>query len=96
VQSALLARAADLVRPGGRLVYSTCTYAPEENEAVLDDLLARRPDLSLESVSLPVPHMPGVTEWQGRVFAPGLALAARVYPHLCDSWGFFLARIRRA
>jgi len=95
-QLRLLARAADLVAPGGLLVYSTCTYAPEENEAVVDELLGTRPDLSLEPVSLPVPHAPGLTGWQGRTFRRELAFAARVYPHLVDSWGFFVARLRRA
>ncbi|HLS89044.1 MAG TPA: RsmB/NOP family class I SAM-dependent RNA methyltransferase [Sphingobacteriaceae bacterium] len=44
LQGELLARAADLVAPGGVLVYSTCTFAPEENEAVVDGLLRSRAD----------------------------------------------------
>lgn len=45
-QLALVERAADVVRPGGRLVYATCSSEPEENEAVVDALLARRPDFA--------------------------------------------------
>ncbi len=95
LQLRVLSRAADLVAPGGVLVYSTCTYAPEENEAVVDDLLALRSDLSIEPVAPPVPHAPGLTAWQGRTFRNELGLAARIYPHLVDSWGFFIARLRR-
>lgn len=96
VQRRLLSRAAELVRPGGLLVYSTCTYAPEENEAVVDSFLSERSEFVAEPAALPVPHTPGLAGWQGRAFRPGVAAAARVYPHLVDSWGFFIARLRRA
>lgn len=44
-QREILSAAADTVRPGGRLVYSTCTFAPEENECTVAWLLRARPDL---------------------------------------------------
>ncbi|MBY0494117.1 MAG: 16S rRNA (cytosine(967)-C(5))-methyltransferase RsmB [Cyanobacteria bacterium] len=47
-QLELLARAADLVKPGGRLLYSTCSSEPEENEAVVAAFLASRTDYALE------------------------------------------------
>ncbi len=47
IQRRLLRSAADCVRPGGRLVYSVCTVIPEENEAVIEDLLNGRPDFAL-------------------------------------------------
>lgn len=47
LQRDLLTRAADAVRPGGRLVYATCSWLPEEDEAVTDAVLSARPDLEL-------------------------------------------------
>jgi NOL1/NOP2/sun family putative RNA methylase len=55
-QSAILRLAAKMVRPGGYLLYSTCTFAPEENEAVIAGLLSRAADgsgMSFRTVALP-------------------------------------------
>jgi 16S rRNA (cytosine967-C5)-methyltransferase len=56
-QLALLHRAAEAVRPGGRLVYATCSSEPEENEQVVDAFLATRPDFTALDLrqTLPAP-----------------------------------------
>ena len=94
LQEALLRRAIRLTRPGGMIVYSTCTYAPEENEEVLDRVLRDSP-VTMEPIDLPIPHASGVVEWSGRRLDPDVALAWRVYPHHIDSGGLFMARLRR-
>jgi NOL1/NOP2/sun family putative RNA methylase len=94
VQEALLRRAAELLRPGGVLVYSTCTFAPEENEGVVSRVLADSP-LQMERISLDAPHAPGLAEWEGERFDPALSRAWRVYPHMMDSGGLFMARLRK-
>ncbi len=94
LQEELLRRAIELTRPGGTIVYSTCTFAPEENEAVVDAVLADAP-VRLEPIALDLPHEPGLTAWGERSFAPELALTWRVYPHHLDSGGMFMARLRR-
>jgi len=94
LQEALLRRAVSLTAPGGVILYSTCTFAPEENEAIVDAVLRDLP-VEPEPLGLDVPHAPGLTEFAGRRFDPRLALAARIYPHHLDSGGLFLARLRK-
>ncbi len=94
IQKGLLVRAFDLVKVGGVVVYSTCTINPEENEMVVDYLLRKR-QAEIIPCEYPLPHHPGVTEWEGRVFHPDLAKAARFYPHETESVGFFVAKIKR-
>jgi len=94
LQEALLRRAVSLTAPGGVILYSTCTFAPEENEAIVDAVLRDLP-VEPEPLGLDVPHAPGLTGFGGRRFDPRVALAARVYPHHLDSGGLFLARLRK-
>jgi NOL1/NOP2/sun family putative RNA methylase len=92
VQKGILRRAIQATREGGTVVYSTCTFAPEENEAVLDHALAEE-DCELLPLDLPLAHAPGVTEWQGRSYDPSVERAARIYPHHNDTGGFFCAKL---
>jgi NOL1/NOP2/sun family putative RNA methylase len=94
LQRSILGRAIEVTRPGGRVVYATCTFAPEENEAVLDHALAEH-DCRVVDVrgDLPLETAPGVREWDGQEFDPQVQRAARVYPHHNDTGGFFCARL---
>lgn len=94
IQKGLLVRAFDLVKVGGVVVYSTCTINPEENELVVDYLLRKR-QAEIVPCDYPLPHHPGLTEWEGRVLHPGLKNAARFFPHETESVGFFVAKIKR-
>lgn len=96
-QEAILRRAAALCRPGGRIVYATCTYAPEENEAVVDAVLrAHGGALRLLPARAPgLAATPGLTEWEGQPFDASLAYALRVWPHQNDSGGFFAAVLEK-
>ncbi|HSG46517.1 MAG TPA: hypothetical protein VLA43_01765, partial [Longimicrobiales bacterium] len=93
-QEALLRKAIRVTRPGGTVLYVTCTFSPEENEAVVSRVLQDAP-VELEPLTLPVPHAPGLTAFEDVRFDPRLEGAARVYPHHLDSGGLFLARLRR-
>ncbi|VVB62530.1 tRNA (cytosine(49)-C(5))-methyltransferase [uncultured archaeon] len=97
LQIGLLKRAVQLTRSGGVIVYSTCTYAPEENEAVVDDVLSEyRDTVCLEKVSVPgLKDCPGLTEWNGIEFCDELKHVARYYPHQNDTGGFFVARLAK-
>ena len=94
IQEVLLRKAIRITRPGGTILYVTCTFAPEENEAVVSRVLQDAP-VELEPLTLPVAHAPGLTAFGDLRFDPRLEGAARVYPHHLDSGGLFLARLRK-
>ncbi len=98
LQSALMKRAVALCRPGGRIVYSTCTFAPEENEAVVDETLRHfGSQLKLAPARIAGLHTcPGITEWQGRRFDPQLSRCLRLWPHHNDTGGFFAAVLEKS
>ena len=82
VQDAILRNAARYVRPGGTLVYSTCTILPEENQQVTDAFLAETPDFVRTPFRLPDPigQTPGeITLW----------------PHRHGTDGFYICRMTR-
>ncbi|MFA9515984.1 RsmB/NOP family class I SAM-dependent RNA methyltransferase [Halopenitus sp. H-Gu1] len=93
VQKGIAARAVQATRPGGTVVYSTCTFAPEENEAVLQHVLETEP-CELVEFDLPIRTEPGITEWEGERFDDAMEKAHRVYPHHNDTGGFFCAKLR--
>jgi len=93
-QAAILERAVQTLKPGGELVYSTCTYAPEENELVAAEVIERH-GLRILETGLDVATRPGLTSWEGRALPPGMERAARFYPHNFDSEGFFVIRLAK-
>ena len=93
VQRHLIFSAAELVRCGGVLVYSTCTFAPEENEQVIEALLERCPEFELESAQLNPSFAPGRPDWADG--NPALSKTARMWPHRLRGEGHFLAKLRK-
>ena len=93
-QKSLLHSAIDAVKPGGVVVYSTCTFAPEENELVLARALQRYEGrIELESLPIDIPgSLSPIETWNGKPL-PDLAAARRLAPP--DMEGFFIARLRR-
>jgi len=92
VQRGILGRAIEVTRDGGTVVYSTCTFAPEENEAVLQHALETH-DCRLRAFDLALESVPGVTEWQGETYDESMDRAKRIYPHHNDTGGFFCAKL---
>lgn len=90
----ILSAAEECLRPGGLLMYSTCTFAPEENEELIARFLDAYPDYTV----LPLPEkVRGVTSPGLRV--PGcredLSLSARCYPHITGGEGQFVCLLRK-
>ena len=97
-QRALLQKAVQLCRPGGRIVYATCTFAPEENELIVDDILRQFGEGEVRLLPAKIDDfvtMPGITEWNGRCLDPSLAQTMRVWPHHNDTGGFFVAVLEK-
>ena len=94
-QTGLLRSAYRALKPGGALVYCTCSFAPEENELVVDRLLKTEPGASLEPLDFSdVPRRAGLTAWRGQDCDSRLERTVRVLPD--DLWdGFFVCRIRK-
>jgi len=86
IQKKMLFSAYDALKKGGEIVYSTCTYAKEENEDVVQNLLDNVPSAELAEINLDIPHEPGAGE---------CSRCCRIYPQHLQSEGFFIAKIRK-
>jgi 16S rRNA (cytosine967-C5)-methyltransferase len=84
IQFAMLTRAARLVRPGGVLVYSTCTIMRKENDQIVEEFLVKNPDFMIDSAA---------------EFFPSELVSERgfvkTYPNIGDMDGAFAARLKR-
>ena len=92
IQKRLILAAYRALKPGGTLVYSTCTIDPLENEEVVDYLL-RKTDARLERIDLPVKTSEPVLEWEGKTYSSELKKALRIHPNDNDTEAFFIAKI---
>ena len=97
-QRKLLFSAWYALKPGGTLVYSTCTFSPEENEVQISRLLNRFPgEAQIEDIShtlAGLKHLPGLTSWKERTFHPEITKALRIFPTQ-QVEGFFVAKIKK-
>ena len=91
IQSALYS-----LKKEGILVYSTCTFSPEENEAVIDWVLNKFKDkIELLPINLPLKNIiPGLLKWRGKKFSSSLTLTQRIIPNEFME-GFFIAKLKK-
>jgi len=92
-QKKLFAYALRALKKGGEIVYSTCTHAPEENEAVVDFAVRNFP-VEVIKIELPLRCRPGVLEWYDERFSNEVCKSCRIYPQDNDSEGFFIAKFK--
>ncbi|MFL6508091.1 MAG: NOL1/NOP2/sun family putative RNA methylase [Nitrososphaeraceae archaeon] len=89
-QMELIEAAIKVVRPGGLLVYSTCSFAPEENENIVNSTLDRF-DVKIEPVQYGIE---GLTNFGDIRFDDDMKNTKRLYPHIHNTLGFYIARLR--
>lgn len=99
-QRNILRVAAKLVRPGGFLLYSTCTFAPEEDESAVNELINGPSHASGKFDVIALPQfpgfMPGRPDWmEDANIAPGLSGAARLFPHRLEGEGHFACLLQK-
>jgi len=89
-QTKLIDTAVSLVKPGGILVYATCSFAPEENELIVDHVLQKY-DVEI----VPIPYgSEGLTKFGDLGFDSQVKKTRRFYPHIHSTLGFYVAKIR--
>ena len=93
IQRELILQAADMLRPGGLLLYSTCTFAPTEDEGVVSWLLEKRPDMKLLEIPQHSGFSPGVPGWGNGM--ESLKRCVRLFPHKIDGEGHFMALLKK-
>lgn len=94
-QAAILQEAAKLLKPGGILVYSTCTFSHEENEGTVSTFLREHGEYEIEEIPCGSLFSQGRRDWLAEA-AAGIERTGRLWPHLLQGEGHFVARLRKA
>lgn len=95
LQKKILHESWQTLKPGGTLVYSTCTMAPEENEAVIDYFLRKNLDARLEMLNFPLENrIPALKSWNGKPFSNDLSNCLRLLPGKLTE-AFFVAKLTK-
>lgn len=94
LQKKLLDAAYKSLKPGGTIVYSTCSISVEENETVIDSIIDKH-DIDVVPVKLRAKTRPAITEYGNKRFRDSIKNCVRVYPQDNNTEGFFIAKLRR-
>jgi len=94
LQTRLLVAAIKMLKPGGEVVYSTCTLTVEENEIIIDKILRKYP-VEISNIQLPINYRQGFTTYHNIELNKDLKKAIRIFPWEADSDGFFLVKLKK-
>lgn len=90
----ILNHAATMLKPGGRLVYSTCTFSPEENEGVISQFVRQNPFFEIEEIKFYEGFDSGRGEWVSEA-AENIDKTLRLWPHKIQGEGHYMALLRK-
>tara|TARA_B100001250_G_scaffold375251_1_gene362677 strand:- start:218 stop:1144 length:927 start_codon:yes stop_codon:yes gene_type:complete len=94
-QKGILERVCEMAKKGDQIIYSTCTFAPEENEEVVNAILQKH-SVKLKKVDIKnLTIGKGITHWRGETYDKEIQKCGRIWPHHNDTDGFFIARIEK-
>jgi len=93
LQKKLVKKCIELLKPGGTIVYSTCSLSPEEDEEIVDFAL-NGGEVSVEEIGFGgFKTRKGIIEWNGKKYDSEVSKCARIYPQDNNSQAFFLAKL---
>lgn len=95
-QDGIMRDAARLVRPGGRLAYATCTFAPDEDEGTVTRFLQEHPDFHLIDIATPDKRVSEFARQMAAIYPPEVAHTLRLWPHKVPGEGHFVALFQRS
>lgn len=93
IQKDIVDQAVKMLKPGGMMLYSTCTFSKEENEGTISGLLERHPNMHLEELEQWEGFSPGRPEWGNH--DPELSKCVRIWPHRMNGEGHFMALLKK-
>ena len=94
-QKGILERTCEMAKKGDQIIYSTCTFAPEENEKVVDSILQNH-SVKLKKINIKnLTIGKGIDHWRGKTYDKEIQKCGRIWPHHNDTDGFFIARIEK-
>ncbi len=94
-QKALLDTAYRVLKPGGTMVYSTCSCEPEENEGVVSFILNKYDDIEACEIDLDIKRSKIIEGFDGARYHEGVRKALRIWPQENDTEGFFVSKLRK-
>ncbi len=95
LQKDIIVNASDMLKAGGIMYYSTCTFSPLENEATISWLLKERPDMEVISMEEYEGFSQGLTSFGQMEFHPSCSKTRRIWPHHMSGEGHFLALLHK-
>jgi len=91
----MILKAYDLLKPGGTMVYSTCSIDPEENEGVVSYLLEKTNAKLLKTTVPGLKTRPALLTFAGKTYNKKVAACLRIHPQDNDSEGFFISHVHK-
>ena len=95
IQKGILERVCEMANKGDQIIYSTCTFAPEENEGVINAILETQ-SVKLKKINIEnLKIEEGRTNWMNQDYDNEVKKCARIWPHHNDTDAFFITRIEK-